>query len=63
MSRGTTPSGETSEPSTSNTQILERKLYVEVSSFSRPIDKDKDIKDRFKEIKMRNEKLKAQSYA
>jgi len=42
---------------------LERQLSVEVSSFSRPTDKDKDIKDRYKEIKMRNEKLKAQTYA
>jgi len=42
---------------------LERQLSVEVSSFSRPADKDKDIKDRYKEIKMRNEKLKAQTYA
>jgi len=43
--------------------MLERKLSVEVSSFSRPIDKDHDIKDRYKEIKMRNERLKAQTYA
>jgi len=42
---------------------LERQLSVEVSSFNRPADKDKDIKDRYKEIKMRNEKLKAQTYA
>ena len=63
MSRRTAPSGETQEPSTSHTQMLERQLIVKVSSFSRPADKDKDIKDRYKEIKMRNEKLKAQSYA
>ena len=43
--------------------MLERQLSVEVSSLSRPTDKDKDIKDRYKEIKMRNEKLKAQTYA
>jgi len=42
---------------------LERQLSVELSSFSTPADKDKDIKDRYKEIKMRNEKLKAQTYA
>jgi len=30
MSKGTTPSRETKEPSTSKTQILERKLSVEV---------------------------------
>lgn len=62
MSKSTTPFGETQEPSTSQNQMLERHLSVEVSSFSRAIDKDKDIKDRFKEIKMRNEKLKAQYY-
>ena len=63
MSRHTAPSRETQEPSTSQTPMLERKLSIEVSSFSRPTDKDKDIKYMFKEIKMRNEKLKAQSYA
>ena len=62
MSRGTTPSGETQEQSTSKNQILERKINVEVSSFNKPADRDRDIKDMFKEIKMRNEKLKAQSY-
>jgi len=42
---------------------LERKLSVEVSSFSRHDDKTKYIRDRYKEIKMRNGKLKAQNYA
>jgi len=42
--------------------MLERQLSVEVSSF-RSADKDQDIKDRYKEIKMRNERLKAQKYA
>jgi len=36
---------------------------VEVSSFVRPADKETYIKERFKEIKMRNEKLKADTYA
>jgi len=36
---------------------------VEVSSFVRLADKEEDIKERFKEIKMRNEKLKADTYA
>jgi len=36
---------------------------VEVSSFSRPTDRDQDIKERYKEIKARNERLKAQTYA
>ena len=43
--------------------MLERRLSVEAYSFSRPTDKDQDIKDRYKEIKMRNEKLKAETYA
>ena len=63
MWKGTAPSGETQEPSTSQTQMLERQLSVEVSSFNMHVDKDKDINGRFKEIKMRNENLKAQSYA
>lgn len=62
-SRPTTPSGDIQEPSTSQTQMLERHISVEVSLVSRPADKDQDIKDRYKEIKMRNEKLKAQIYA
>lgn len=62
-SKGTTPSGETQEPSTSQTQMLERQLSVEVSSFSRSDDKDQDVKDRYKEIKIRNENFKAQTYA
>lgn len=36
---------------------------MEISSSIRPTDKEKDIKDRFKEIKMRNEKLKVETYA
>lgn len=62
-SKDTTASGETQKPSTSNTQMIERELSVEVSSFTRPADIEKDIKDRYKEIKMRNEKLKAETYA
>jgi len=36
---------------------------MEIFSYVRLADKEKDIKDRFKEIKMRNEKLKAKTYA
>jgi len=43
--------------------MIERQQSVEVSSFIRPADREKDIKDRYKEIKMRNEKLKAETYA
>lgn len=43
--------------------MLERQLSVEVSSFSGLAYKDQDIKDRYKEMKMRNKKLKAQTYA
>jgi len=62
-SKGTIASGETHHPSTSNTQLIDRQLSMEVSSFTRPMDKEKDIKDRYKEIKLRNEKLKAETYA
>ena len=62
-SRTTNPSGGMQEPSTSQTQILERKLSVEVSSFRIPTDKDQDIKEIYKEINARNERLKAQTYA
>ena len=43
--------------------MIEKHQSMEVSSFVRPAEKEKDIKDRFKEIKMRNEKLKAETYA
>lgn len=36
---------------------------MEVSAFVRPTDREKDIKYRFKEIKMRNENLKTETYA
>jgi len=62
-SRPTTPSGGMQEPSTSQTQMFERHLNVEVSSFRVPTDKDQDIKERYKEMKARNERLKAQTYA
>ena len=62
-SRHATPSRGTLEPSTSHTQILERQQSVEVSYFRILADKDQDIKERYKEIKARNERLKAQTYA
>ncbi len=36
---------------------------MEVSSFVRQVDKETDIKERFKEIKIKNEKLKLNTYA
>jgi len=36
---------------------------MEVSSFNKPVDKEKHIKDRYKEINLRIEKLKAETYA
>lgn len=59
----TTPSGGTQEPSTSQVQMLERQQIVEVSSFRAPTGQSQDIKDKYKEIKARNERLKIQSYA
>lgn len=43
--------------------MIQRQMNVEALSFSRPTDQDKSIKDRFKEIKMRNERLKVETYA
>lgn len=43
--------------------MIEIQQSVDVSSFIRPTDIENDIKDRYKEIKMRNEKLKAETYA
>jgi len=62
-SKDISASGETPQPSTSNTQLIEIQQSVEVSSFVRPANREKDIKDRYKEINMRNEKLKAKTYA
>jgi len=45
-------------PSTSQTQWLERQLSLEVSSSRMPIEKYQDIKERYIEIKAKNEKLK-----
>jgi len=62
-SRLATPSGGTLKPFTSHTQMLERQQSVEVSSFRMLTDKDQDIKERYKGIKGRNERFKAQTYA
>ena len=43
--------------------MIERQQSVEVASFVRPAHREKDIKDRYKEINMRNEKLKVETYA
>jgi len=61
--KGPAASEETHQPSTSNTQLIERQLNIEVSSFTRSMDKQKDIKERYKEIKLRNETLKAETYS
>lgn len=37
--KGTTTLGETQQPSTSNTQLIEIQLSVEVSAFTMPADK------------------------
>jgi len=49
------------EPSTSQNKMLERQLSVEVSSFRMPTEKDQDIKEIYKELKSRNQRLKAQN--
>ena len=43
--------------------MLERQQSVEVSSFRAPTGQSQDIKEEYKEIKERNERLKVQSYA
>jgi len=62
-SRHTTPSRGRQEPSTSMAQMLQRKQSVEVSSFRAPTRQSLDIKEKYKEIKARNERLKVQRYA
>lgn len=49
-------------PSTSEIQELERQQSAEVSSFRSSSEKIIDIKGKIKEIKAKNEKLKAQAY-
>jgi len=58
-----TVSEETHQPSTSNIQLIEKQLSIEVSSSSKPVDKEKDIKEKYKKIKFRNETLKDETYA
>lgn len=43
--------------------MLERQQSVEVSSFRVPSRQSLDIKEKYKEIKARNERLKVKSYA
>jgi len=62
-SRQTTPSRGTQESYTSQAQMLERQQSVEVSSFRAPTGQNQDIREKYKEIKARNERLKAQRYA
>jgi len=58
-----TPFRGTLEPSTSHTQMLERQQSVEASLFRMPTDKDQGIRERYKDIKAMNKRLKAQTYA
>lgn len=62
-SRAATLSGGTIEPSTSNNQMLERQHSVEVSSFRILVERDQDIRERYKDIKARNGRLKPHTYA
>jgi len=43
--------------------MSERQQSVEVSSFSAPTRQSLDIKEKYKEIKARNERIKVKSYA
>jgi len=62
-SKGPIVSEENHQPSTSSTQIIEKHLSIEVYSSKKSVDKEKDIKEKYKEIKFRNEALKAKTYA
>lgn len=62
-SKGPAASEETHQSSTSNTQFIKKQISIEVSSSSKPVDKEKYIKEKYKEIKLRNEALKAETYA
>jgi len=42
--------------------MLEREQSIEVSSFRMPTDRDQDIRERYKNIKSNNERLKAETY-
>lgn len=48
-------------PSTSQTQALSRKQNVEVSSLRIALEQSQDLKKNYKDIKARNEKIKAQT--
>ena len=58
-----TLSEETHQPSTSSAQIIQKQNSAEVSSSSKPMEKEKDIMEKYKEIKIRNEALKVVTYA
>lgn len=49
--------------STSHIQALERQQGIELSSFRAFFEQSLDIKGKYKEIKVRKEKLKSQTYA
>jgi len=65
VKESTTPaaSGETHQPSTSNTQIIQKQISIEVSSSKKLVDKEKYIKEKYRAIKLRNEALKVETYA
>ena len=58
-----TLSEETHLSSTSSAQIIQKKNSAEVSSSSKPVEKEKYSMEKYKEIKIRNEALTAITYA
>lgn len=54
---------ETHYPSTSINQNIQKQFSIEVSSSRKLVDKENDIKEKYKDIKLRNEALKAETYA
>ena len=53
----------THQPSTSSAQIIKKKHSAKVSSSRKPVDKEKYIMEKYKEIKLNNEALKSVTYA
>ena len=64
--RDDTPTPNTEEtplPSSSRAEIIQKKNSAEISTSSKPVEKEKDIIEKYKEIKIKSEALKVVTYA
>ena len=50
------------QPTTSNTQLIKKRHSVEMPSSNKPVEKEIDIMQKYREIKMKNEALKTNTY-